>query len=157
LRIPFELYDDGLVSLKLETPFLTVLAWWSLANRSPYSTMGETLFKRIFTYPWSQYRWKALSIWSLLDSILNLRFILINPRINSSLSIMMMSWRCTWERTQSYSSIHTWYRLNSLMTNLRITPWITPWSSHKLLHCLILTTLNPTYGSSIFYGQVLQT
>jgi hypothetical protein len=27
LRIPFELYDDGLVCLKLETPFLTVLAW----------------------------------------------------------------------------------------------------------------------------------
>jgi hypothetical protein len=43
-------------------------------------------------------------------------------------SIMMMSWRCTWELTPSYSSRHTLYRLNSLMTNLWITHSITPWS-----------------------------
>jgi hypothetical protein len=65
---------------------------------------------------------------------LNLRFDLINFWINSSFSIMMMSWRYTWDLTQSYSSRHTRYRLNPLMTNLRITPWITPWSSHNILH-----------------------
>jgi hypothetical protein len=48
------------------------------------------------------------------------------------------------------------YRLNSLKTDLPITPWLSLWSSHNLLHYL-LTTLNPTYGSSIVYGQVLQT
>jgi hypothetical protein len=89
--------------------------------------------------------------------ILNLRFDLINPRINSSFSIMMVSWRNIWELTQSYSSRHARYRLNSLKTNLPITPWISPWSSHSLLHYLLLTTLNPTYGSIIVYGQVLQT
>jgi hypothetical protein len=69
---------------------------------------------------------------------------------------LMMSWECTWELTPSYSSRHTIYRLNSFMTNLRITPWITTWSSHNLLYIQLLTTLNPTYGSSIVYGQVLQ-
>jgi hypothetical protein len=83
--------------------------------------------------------------------ILNLHFDLIN----SYFSIMMVSWRYTWELTQSYSSRHTRYRLNSLMTNLQITPWITPWSLHNLLHCLLFTTLNLIYGSSIVYGQVL--
>jgi hypothetical protein len=136
-------------------PFLTVLAWWSLVNCSPILHNGKNLFKHVFTYPWSQYRWQGLSIWYLLDSILNLRFDSINSCINSSFSIMMVSWRYTWELTQSYFSRHTWYMLNFLKTNLWITPWITPWSSHNLLHCLLLTTLNPTCGSSIVYGQVL--
>jgi hypothetical protein len=124
LRILLELDGDDLVSLKLEHLSWSCLLGESLAICSPYSTMGKTLFKHIFSYPGSQYRWQASGIWYLLDA-------------------------------QSYSSIHTWYRLNSLKTNLRITPWITPWSSHNLLHCLLLTTLNPTYGSRIVYGQVL--
>jgi hypothetical protein len=78
----------------------------------PYTTMGKTLFKHIFTYPRSQYIWQASIIWSLLDSILNLRFGLINSRITSSFSTMMVSLRFTWELTLSYSSRHTWYRLN---------------------------------------------
>jgi hypothetical protein len=65
---------------------------------------------------------------------LNLRFGLINSRTTSSFSAMVMSWRFTWGHTKSYSSRHTWYKLNSLMTNLHITPWITPWSSHNLLY-----------------------
>jgi hypothetical protein len=157
LRISFELDVDGLVSLKLEHLSWSCLLGEVFQIAPPYFTMGGTLFKHIFTYPWSQYRLQASSICSLLDSNLNLRFDLINPRINSSFSIMMMSWRCTWELTQSYSSRHTWYRLNSIMTNLRITPWITPWSSHNLLYFYLITTLEPTYGSSIVYGQILQT
>jgi hypothetical protein len=138
------------------TPFWSCLLGEVLRIAPPYTTMGKTLFKDIFTYLWSQYIWQASSIWSLLDSILNLRFSLINSQITFSFSIMMMSWRFTWEITQSYSSRHTWYRLNTLMTNLWITPWIIPWSSHNLLYFHLLTNLKPTYGSSIVYGQVLQ-
>jgi hypothetical protein len=47
---------------------------------------------------------------------------------SSYFSINMMSWECALDLTPYYSSRHTLYRLNSLMTNLRITPWITPWS-----------------------------
>jgi hypothetical protein len=58
--------------------------------------------------------------------------------INSSFSIMMVSWIYTTELTQSYSSGHTRYSLHSLMNNLWINPWITFWSSHNLLHYLFL-------------------
>jgi hypothetical protein len=152
LRILLELDDDDVVSLKLEHLSWSCLLGEVLRIAPPYSTMGETLFKHVFTYTWSQYRWQASSIWSLLDSTLNLRFDLINSWINSSFSIMTVSWRYTWELIQSYSLRHTWYRLNYLKSNLPITPWISPWSSHNLP----LTTLKPTYGSSIVYGQVLQ-
>jgi hypothetical protein len=156
LRIPLELDDDPLVFLKLVHLSWSCLLGEVLQISPPYTTMGKTLFKHIFTYPWSQYIWQASSIWSLLDSILNLHFGLINSRITSSFSTMMMSWIYTWEITQSYSSRHTWYRLNSLMTNIWITPWITPWSSHNLLYFYLHSTLKPTYGSSIIYEQVLQ-
>jgi hypothetical protein len=151
LSIPLEVDNDDLDLLKLDH-----LSWLSLLGEvlriaPPYSTMEETLYKHIFTYPWSQYRWQASSICSLLVAHLELALDLINPRANSSSFIMTVSWRYTWELTQSYSWRHTWYRLNSLMTNLWITPWITPWSTHNLL----LTTLTPTNGSSIVYGQVL--
>jgi hypothetical protein len=138
-----------LVFLKLEHLSWSCLLGKVLRIAPPYTTMGKTFFKHIFTYPWSQYIWQASSIWYLLDSILNLRFNLINSWINSSFSIMMVSWKYPWELTQSYSSIHTWYRLNSLMINLWITPWIKPWSSHNLLHCLRHTTLKPINDSSI--------
>jgi hypothetical protein len=156
LCIPLDLDDDGLVSLKLEHLSWSCLLGEVLQIAPPYSTMGGTLFKHIFTYSQSQYRRQASRIWSPIDFILNLRFDLIKPRINSSFSIMMMSWRCTWELTQSYSSRHTWYRLNSIMTNIWITPWITHWSSHNLLYFYLHTTLKPTNGSRIFYGHVLQ-
>jgi hypothetical protein len=123
LHNPLELDNDDLDLLKLDH-----LSWMRLLGEvlqiAPlYSTMGETLFKHIFTYPWSQYIWQASSIWSLLDSILNLRFGLINSRTTSSFSTMVMSWRFTWELTQSYSSRHTqassiWYLLDSIL-NLR--------------------------------------
>jgi hypothetical protein len=134
LRNPLELDNDNLDLLKLHH-----LSWMRLLGEvlriaPPYSTMGETRFKHIFTYPWSQYICQASSIWTLLDSILNLRFSLINSQTTSSFSTMVMSWRFTWGHTQSYSSRHTWYRLNSLMPNLHITPWITPWSPHNLLY-----------------------
>jgi hypothetical protein len=147
LRNPLELDNDDLDLLKLHH-----LSWMCLLSEvlwiaPPYSTMGETLFKHIFTYPRSQYIWQPSSIWTLLDSILNLRFGFINSRTTSSFF--------TWGHTQSYSSRHNWYRLNSLMTNLHTTPWITPWSSHNLLYFYLHTTLRPTNGSSIVYGQVL--
>ena len=70
--------------------------------------------------------------------------------------------------TPSYSSRHPCNRLNSLMTNLWITPW-TSWSSliffifflfqpkpHTRAYALLLiSTLTPTYGSSTVYGQIL--
>jgi hypothetical protein len=91
-----------------------------------------------------------------LDHLSWLRFDLINSWINYSFSTMMVSWRYIWDHTQSYSSRHTQYSLNSLMTNLHITPWITPWSSHNILYFYLHTILKPTNGSSIVYGQVLQ-
>jgi hypothetical protein len=94
----------------------------------PYTPLWEILSLSISSHIHDQYIWQASSIWSLLDSNLNLHFELVNHRINCFFSIMMMSWRYTWELTQSYSSRHTQYRLKSLMTNIRITPWITPWS-----------------------------
>ena len=53
LRIPLELDGDDLDLLKLDH-----LSWLSLLGEvlriaPPYSTMEETLFKHIFTYPWS--------------------------------------------------------------------------------------------------------
>ena len=44
--------------------------------------------------------------------------------------------------TQYSSSRHASHRLKPHMTIIRITSWITPWSSLDLL----LTTLKPTYG-----------
>jgi hypothetical protein len=113
LCIPLELDYDRLVFLKLEHLSWSWLIGEILRIACPYTTMGKTLFKHIFTYPWSQYIWKASGIWSLLDSILNLRFGLINYWITSSFSTTMMSWRFTWELTQSYSSRHIWYRLDT--------------------------------------------
>ena len=66
--------------------------------------------------------------------------------------IILMSWRYAWHTTPSYSSRHTCHRINSLMTILRITPWIY-WPSLDLIH---FATLKPTNGSSIAYGQILQ-
>jgi hypothetical protein len=43
-------------------------------------------------------------------------------------------------------------KLNSHMTILPIFPWITHWTSLKVLHLILLTTLKPTYGSSINKG-----
>jgi hypothetical protein len=54
------------------------------------------------------------------------------------------------------SSRHIFHLTSSLMTNLRITPWLTSWSSLYLLNFLIVSILTPTYGSSIAYGHDLR-
>jgi hypothetical protein len=66
--------------------------------------------------------------------ILNLCFDLINPRNNYSFSIMMMSWKNTWELTQSYSSRHTWNLFNSVTRSLQVL------LDHKsqLNHCILM-------------------
>ena len=47
------------------------------------------------------------------------------------------------------------YRLNYLKTKLQITLWLVHWSILDLLHFLLISTLTPTYGSSIVYGKIL--
>jgi hypothetical protein len=143
LHIPLELDDDGLDFLKLKHLFLIMLASTCLMKTSPNTppcrNMGEPCL--------------ALSSWvhcTILTSLF--AHWLAQHCTSSSFSIMMISWEWTWELTPYYSSRHTLYRLNSLMIILRITPWITPWSWNNLLYFHRLTTLKPTYGSSIVYG-----
>jgi hypothetical protein len=126
LRIPLELDDDGLDFFKLEH-----LSWLCLLALSKCSVFMNPLQASIKWYlPW----WIILNlhfiIFKMYWSILTLFFAhwLDQHCTSSSFSIMMVSWECTWELTPYYSSRHTLYRLNSLMTNLRITPWIPPWS-----------------------------
>jgi hypothetical protein len=58
---------------------------------------------------------------------------------------MLMSWTYTWELTPSSSWSHNCHWLNSLMTNLQITPLLMPSLSIHLLHFLLLSTLKPTW------------
>jgi hypothetical protein len=51
--IPLELDDDRLDFLKLEHLSWSCLLGEVLRIAPPYTTMGKTLFKHIFTYPWS--------------------------------------------------------------------------------------------------------
>jgi hypothetical protein len=56
-----------------------------------------------------------LALSNLLRVLINLDFILciLNwSTLHFIFFIMMISWRCTWEFTQSFSSRHTIYRLN---------------------------------------------
>jgi hypothetical protein len=53
LCIPLELDDDCHVFLKLEHLSWSCLLGEVLRIASSYTTMGKTLFKHIFTYPWS--------------------------------------------------------------------------------------------------------
>ena len=85
------------------------------------------------------------------------RCLILNLHFISSFFIMLVSWRYTRDIAPSYFSRYTCNRLNSLMTNLWITPW-TSWSSLDILHFLLLlhSTLTPPYGSSIVYGHNLK-
>jgi hypothetical protein len=133
LSIPFEQDDDGLDLLKLDH-----LSWLRLLGEVlrialPYSTMGETLVEISSNDHYHQMDTELQAYDIFQMPILKMRFDLINYWINSSFSTKMVSWRYTWDHTQSYSSRHTQYRIKSLITKLHITPWITPWSSHNLL------------------------
>ena len=149
LHIPLELDDGDLDGNKVER-----LSWlclheevWRIAP--PYTIMGETLLRHIFTF--------MIFIWTAsFKHMISSRWLILNLHFISSFFIMLMSWRYALELTPSLSSRHTCHRLKSYMTNLWITPWLTPWSSLNLLHFLLLSTLKPTYGSSIGYGQILQ-
>jgi hypothetical protein len=122
----------------------------------PHTSLWERHYRNIFTCLLPPNGHRASSKWYLLEAYLDLVLRLDQHCTSSSSFIMKMSWEYTWEFTPSYSSRHTLYRLNSLMTKLRITHWITPWSSHNLLYIQHLTTLNPTNDSSVVYGQLLQ-
>jgi hypothetical protein len=148
------------LALQLDQHCTSSSSWLCLLSEvlritPPYFTMGEALVE-ISSHVHYHQMDRASSKWYLLDAYLELALRLDQHCTSSSSFIMMMSWECIWELTVSYSSRHTLYRLNSLMTNLRISPWITPWSSYILLYFQLLTILKPTYGSSIVYGQVLQ-
>jgi hypothetical protein len=72
LCIPLELDDNALVGLKMEClPWLSLLGEL-LRITPPYSITGGTLFKHVWTYPRSQYRCQASSIWFPLDAHLEL-------------------------------------------------------------------------------------
>ena len=145
-HIPLELDDDNLVHLKMD-----LLSWLHLLDEDfriapPYSygrdsSLWQCLHISMITMMMASFKHMISSRWIILI----LHFI-------SSYFIMLMSWRDTWYVTSSYSSRHTCYRLNHLMTNLWMTLWITHWSSLDLL----ISTLTPTYGSSIDYGQNLR-
>ena len=69
LRIPLELDDDDLGRNKMERLYWLCLLDEVLRIAPPYSTIGELLLWRIFTYPLSPYGWQASSIWSLRDGL----------------------------------------------------------------------------------------
>jgi hypothetical protein len=108
----------------------------------PIVHYGRDTSRNIFTCPLPPNGHRPLSKWYLLDAYIELALWLDEHCASSSSFIMMMSWECTWELTPSYSSRHILYSLNSLMNNLRITSWITPWSSHNLLYFHLINPWN---------------
>ena len=123
----------------------------------PHTHMGEPLLWECLPHPWTMRMASFKHVISSRLLILNLHFI-------TSFFIMMMSWRNAFRAHSilclqdilAIGSIITWpYSLNH-QDILEIILWITYWSSLYHLHFLLISTLTPTYGSSVDYGQILQ-
>ena len=122
--------------------FLIALACWRLANCSPILLCESLFFGHVFIYPWSPWGWYASSIWSLLDSHLELALhFFIRQNISTIIRCFhyykpcseslgfhffilhffkhMISSRCS---APSWSSRHTCHRLISYLTNIWTTP-----------------------------------
>ena len=157
LRIPLELDDDDLDLLKMER-----LSWLRLLGEvlriaPPYSTMGETLFRHIFTHPWLPYGRQASSTWTL--------------RYGST-------WTCTstWSSLNHFFYLHNddvlkvHMRAHSIFFFKTCLPWaqipldqssdhslnntlVNPWSSSLSSPFCLETNI---WSSSITYGQILQ-
>ena len=119
LRIPLELDDDDLDRNKVER-----LSWlclheevWRIAP--PYTIMGETLLRHIFTY--------MIFIWmASFKHMISSRRLILNLHFISSFFIVLMSWRYTLEHTQSCSSRHTCHLIFYIFFFLQ------PWSQHMV-------------------------
>ena len=105
------------------TPFLIVLARWSLADCSPIHHYGRAsssahLHVSMITIRMTSFKHMISSRWLHLE--------LAHMHTISSFVLMLMSWRYTWGHTSSSSSRHTWRLIFFICFLLQ------PWSQHMV-------------------------